>query len=325
MAIGNDFFIRSSNGHTKIRARLWRIEPNAAAGPPRGLVHVMHGLNGTVQRFDSLAQKLSDAGYVVFGQDVLGHGHSIEREEDRGYFAAEKGDDYVLSDLLMLHRQMKQAYPDLPVFVIAHSMGSFFARRMLISYPEEIDGAILMGTGGIKRSEYRIGRAYIKLVSFLHDELYRPGYLTKLGLIMMNHNFQYKSNPYAWVTTDEALLENPEARAAFQVRPTLKLYGNLNHTLGILAREENTLHMNKHCPIFIMYGELDPMSRQGRIPEQLASLYKQAGLEYVSLKVYPDARHELLSDVNKAQVEEDIQTWLEACIDLVQGNEMGEA
>lgn len=296
----------SSNGFTKIHWQMWLPEKE-----PIALVHCLHGLNNRMKHFDELAKDLVEEGYLVFGQDMLGHGRSIEREEDRGFFAAKLGDEFVLADILYLHRHILELYPGKKSVILGHSMGSFFARRILVDYPDILDAAVLLGTSSLNRREHLIGKFYLKFVSAMHEVDYRPGYLTKIGLGFLNHNFFREREPMAWVSTDENVLEErEEEEEGWQVFPTLKLYGDLNRILGYLEQKEKFLQVKARCPVLIMYGELDPLARGGKMPKLLASRYKDAGLESVSLKSYPEARHELFSDVNRHEIFSDISVWL---------------
>ena len=99
-----------------------------------------------IERYEEFASYLTDRGFLVIGNDHLGHGRSIVKKEDWGYFAEENGNEIVLQDLRRLHRKTAKRYLDLPYFILGHSMGSFLLRQYLCRYGDELDGAIIMGT-----------------------------------------------------------------------------------------------------------------------------------------------------------------------------------
>ena len=286
-ANSESFSFPSLSGKADVTARAWLPE-----GPPKAMVQLLHGLNQSMEDYESLGRFLADRGYLTYGQDILGHGKTVGEKGIPGFFAPEKGDDYVLADILTLQKDMMKAYPNLRAFMIGHSMGSFFLRRILIEYPELCQGAVLMGNGHMSRSEYRFARVLGKFLAFTHKEAYRPGIIGRFGIRVLNHTL--------WIPQDA-----PD-------HPTIELYLDLVHTLGLLRKEENVLKMNPDCPILILYGGLDPLGKFGKVGPYLASLFQQGGSQYVSLKAYPKARHELLTDPEAPGVMDDILLWLDA-------------
>lgn len=306
-----EFRFTSRNGHTKLHAMAWI--PN---GEIKAMVHLCHGLNGYIARFDSLARVLAENGFLVFGHDVLGHGLSAEFQEDLGFFGPERGDDYVLGDLLILTRYMQEMYPNKHMIFLGHSMGSYFVRRFLFTWPDEVDAAILMGTTSIRRWRYMFNKILLFFAGFMRKERFRPKHATAAALHLLNRNFQPHRSHYDWVTNDPDVVREREKDPYSNFTPTLKLYKDLNHTLGILSHDEFVLQMRKEIPLLIMFGEEDPLGKFGAEPRRLASVYKQADIEFVSLRGYSKSRHELHTDKKRTLVQHDILTWLEACIEI---------
>ena len=115
-------------------------------GQVRAVLQLSHGMVEYIDRYRPLAEYLADRGILVTGHDHLGHGASIRTKEDYGYFAEPDGNRAVLADLHAVTVLTKQLYPNLPYFLLGHSMGSFYARQYLCEYGRELDGAIIMGT-----------------------------------------------------------------------------------------------------------------------------------------------------------------------------------
>ena len=116
-------------------------------GQVRAIVQLSHGMVEFIDRNKPLAEYLAARGILVTGHDHLGHGGSIRTKADYGYFAQPDGNRAVLDDLHAMTVLTKTLYPDVPYFLLGHSMGSFYARQYLCEWGSELSGAILMGTG----------------------------------------------------------------------------------------------------------------------------------------------------------------------------------
>ena len=143
----NDFYFNSSTGKNRIHVR--RCVPD---GEVRAVVQIMHGIAEHISRYDDFMAFLASNGFVAVGTDHLGHGQSIEKPEQMGFFAEKNGWDYILKDEEILRLAMKQTYPNVPFVLFGHSMGSFMARTHIIRYPGGFDAAIISGTGIITAS-----------------------------------------------------------------------------------------------------------------------------------------------------------------------------
>ena len=127
-------------GHT-IYVQAWLPD-----GPPRAAAQIVHGIAEHVGRYEEIAQFLAAHGFLVCGEDHLGHGRTVE-DGAYGFFAPEGGWDLAVADVRRLRERMGAEHPRLPCFLLGHSMGSFLARTYLIRYPGTLTGCILSGTG----------------------------------------------------------------------------------------------------------------------------------------------------------------------------------
>ena len=114
----------------------------------RGIVQLSHGMCEYFSRYTAFAKYLCGLGFIVCGNDHIGHGASVSRTADLGFFAARDGWKYLVEDVKHLTDLMQRRYPDLPYFLLGHSMGSLIARLYLLDYGEKLSGCILIGTVG---------------------------------------------------------------------------------------------------------------------------------------------------------------------------------
>ena len=131
-----------SSGSSRLHIAVW--EPS---GERKAIMQISHGMIEYIKRYSHFANYLNQAGILVIGNDHKGHGLTAEKDEDLGYFGEEKS-AAVIEDLHEVTRYAKEQYgADVPYFLFGHSMGSFMARRYLMTYGEELTGAIICGTG----------------------------------------------------------------------------------------------------------------------------------------------------------------------------------
>lgn len=116
-------------------------------GEVRGVVQIAHGIAEHIDRYLPFMQFLAKNGFVVVGNNHLGHGKSARTPEELGIFAKRNGWEYVLADMDMLYHLTSKDYPNVPYIFFSHSMGSFLTRNYIILHPDQASLVILCGTG----------------------------------------------------------------------------------------------------------------------------------------------------------------------------------
>lgn len=160
MAICREFYFPSSDGSSRIHAAEWTPE----SGEIIGVLQIAHGVAEYGMRYAPFAEFMTEHGFVVVANDHLGHGLSAEKDAETLYFGPYNGWKHVVDDMYALRCRTKEKYPDVPYFLMGHSMGSFLTRTYLIRYPGTVDAAIIMGTGHqsprsrCRRARHRQGR-----------------------------------------------------------------------------------------------------------------------------------------------------------------------
>lgn len=138
-----EFTFLSSDGHTRLHGAQW----TPADREPIAVLQIAHGVAEHILRYDDFARYLNDRGILVAGHDHLGHGKSLPEGGTPVYFGDGSTWETVVDDIHLLHDRLREQYPDLPILLMGHSMGSFLSRSYLIRYPGTVDAAIIMGTG----------------------------------------------------------------------------------------------------------------------------------------------------------------------------------
>ena len=276
---------------------------------PKMLLQIAHGMVEHINRYEDFAKFLNENGIVVFGNDHLGHGNTAKSEEDYGYFCDENGDKNIVDDMYLLTKIAKDKYPNLPFFFLGHSMGSFLLRNYLCKYASELDGAIIMGTGDESHISLKGGLRFIKKLSRRKGWHYRSRVVDMLAFGSFNRDFGDKKGK-EWLSRDieqvEKYINDPKCNFIF----TLNAYYNLLKIMYFIGENKNLKNMPKDLPIFIVAGDNDPVGDNGKKIIHLYQKYKNLGMENVEYKLYKEYRHEILNELDREIVYNDILNWL---------------
>ena len=304
-----DFYFNSSTGKNKIHARM--CVPDAE---PRAIVQIIHGIAEYIDRYDEFMSFLADNGIIAVGTDHLGHGKSIESEEQTGFFAYDNGWDYVVRDEEVLRLAMHENYPELPIIVFGHSMGSFMARTLLIRYPDAFNAAIISGTGNQGAALVNGGLFMGNLVTGLKGAHHYSKFLNNLAFGSYNKIYDNPKTEYDWLSRDEANVQKYIDDPLCGFIPSCSLFRDMMTGVKFITNKKNLTAMNKDMPVYFMSGDMDPVGECGKGVQTAYNNFLEAGMKDVSIKLYPGGRHEMLNEINKDEVYTDILAWLDSKI-----------
>lgn len=304
-----DFYFNSSTGKNKIHARM--CVPDAE---PRAIVQIIHGIAEYIGRYDEFMSFLADNGIIAVGTDHLGHGKSIESEEQTGFFAYDNGWDYVVRDEEVLRLAMHENYPELPIIVFGHSMGSFMARTLLIRYPDAFNAAIISGTGNQGAALVNGGLFMGNLVTGLRGAHHYSKFLNNLAFGSYNKIYENPKTEYDWLSRDEANVQKYIDDPLCGFIPSCSLFRDMMTGVKFITNKKNLTAMNKDMPVYFMSGNMDPVGECGKGVQKAYNNFLDAGMKDVSIKLYPGGRHEMLNEINKDEVYADILAWLNSKI-----------
>ena len=302
----NDFYFNSSTGKNRIHVR--RCVPD---GQVRAVVQIMHGIAEHISRYDDFMAFLASNGFVAVGTDHLGHGQSIEKPEQMGFFAEKNGWDYILKDEEILRLAMKQTYPNVPFVLFGHSMGSFMARTHIIRYPGGFDAAIISGTGNQGAALVNGGLFMGNLVTALKGAHHYSKFLNNLAFGSYNKNIQSPVSENAWLSSDENNVRNYDGDEDCGFTFTLNGFRNLFTLMKEIYRPEGWALKNENLPIFFIAGEADPVIVSEKAWKESIDFLRKVGYHDVSGKLYPGLRHEILNEKQAQTIYEDILTFLQ--------------
>lgn len=300
------FEILSVDQKTAVQGYHWTCEK------PWAVLQLTHGMAEHLMRYEILAKYLNERNIAVIGHDHLGHGASVSAPKGlQGYFHDEKIKHGLVQDLYQVTQWGKKQYSDIPFFLLGHSMGSFVVRNYLYEYGEAINGAILVGTGQQPAWLARFGQRSAKLLSKIQGEQHPSKLIDQLAFGNMNRKIVNKRTDKDWLSSlseeVDAYLADPKCGFLF----TLSAYHEL-FSLIIRSQEPELLQrVPKNLPLLFLSGKEDPVGEYGKGVMKAAKTYQAAGVKQVTVKLYENARHELLNEAQKLTVFHDICKWME--------------
>lgn len=306
MVQSTTFYLPSSDGIHQLHGLIWRPE-----GTPKGVIQITHGISEYIGRYAPFASFLAEQGYVVVGHDHLGHGETANHRRELGFFADRGGWHYVLEDVRRVHLEMADRFPQLPYVLMGHSMGSFVARLYLIDYPGCLDGCILSGTGQGAAPLVGFGRGLSGLLSRVLGSRHVSKLITSLSLGAYNKQFRPNRTHADWLSRDEAAVDAYVADPLCRFVPTVSMFADMMAMIQQVGSAKRLTAMDRELPIYLFSGQCDPVGDCGKGVEKVCQLLQNAGVKDVSLKLYPEGRHEMLQETNRLEVYQDVLGWLE--------------
>lgn len=302
-----EFQYPSRDGVTQIHAIEWEPEREIHA-----VMQLCHGMVEFIDRYDAFAKYLNEHGIYVVGHDHLGHGKSVQNEEYHGYFHKTNGNEYVIGDIHKLREMTQKKYPDKPYFMLGHSMGSFLIRQYMEMYGSGLSGVIVMGTGAQPGAALFFGKLLCKVIAAFKGDDYRSTFVDNMAFGGYNKRFEPARTDKDWLTRDEkevdAYLANPWCTFRFTVNAYYHMFCGIEYA----QKKENIEKIPKDLPLYLVAGSDDPVGNFGKSVENVAKTYRECGIKDVSLKLYEKDRHEILNELDRQVVYEDILAWVEA-------------
>lgn len=277
----------------------------APEGSPRAIVQILHGMAEHIDRYERMAKALNEKGYLAAGRNHRGHGKDAE---PLGYFADKNGWDAILADAHDVSAELKKRYPGVPFILLGHSMGSFLAREYALRYGQELDGLILSGTGFYPKALCAAGR----LMARLSPKKKPAKFVDKIAFSGNNKPFAPGRTGFEWLSRDEREVDKYVADPLCGFTFTGSAFADFFGGLMALTDESRLDAMPKGLPVYFMSGDRDPVGQMGEGVRQVAEQFKNAGMQSVTVKLYPEARHELFNELNRDQVTADLTAWLDS-------------
>lgn len=279
--------------------RLWLPE-----NEPTAVIQLVHGMAEHIDRYDATARALVKAGYAVVGHNHLGHGTAARI---KGYFAEKNGWQHLIDDVHILRQRIQMHNPGTPYILLGHSMGSFVVRCYMAQYAEGLAGVILSGTGFFPKAVAMLGLSVANLVCLCGGEKKPSKLINSIAFGGSNKLFKPARTDFDWLTRDDAIVDSYVADPYCGFIFTGSAYRDFFSGLDRLTQVGK---VPSDLPVLMFSGEKDPVG-SGDGVNKVAQQLREAGVKQVDVKLYPDARHEMLNEINREEVWQDIIRWIE--------------
>ncbi len=277
-------------------------------GEKKGILQILHGMCEYKERYAPFMEYFCQNGYVVVCHDQRGHGDSVRKEADLGYFYDYTG-EAIVEDAAQLTRKIKEEYPHLRVTLFGHSMGSMVARCYLQKYDTQVDKAIVCGTP-CKNPMVGMGIFLEKCIRLFCGEYHRSATLSYLATGNGNKRFKGEGNG-AWLSQNRESIEAFHGNPKGNIRFTCNGFENLFKLLRNTYKKKRYAVKNPTLPIHFVSGGDDPVMGNEVKWLQTIDCLREVGYENVTGKLYKGLRHEIFHEAEKDKVQADLLAFME--------------
>ncbi len=278
---------------------------------PVAILQMVHGMNEHKERYTGFMEDMAKKGYITLMHDNRGHGESVKDKEDIGYFysAMDKG---MVEDTYMATKYIRKEYPNLPIILYGHSLGSLIVREYLKKHDDEIDGLIVSGCPSYM-SITPFGKSLIRVLENLHGDRYRSTFVKNLGMGNYDSPFRNENRKYAWLSTDNSVSD------AFMNDPLCEFTYTLNGFMTVLNLEtavyKDTDYQvkNESLPIMFMSGRDDPCMINEKKWNAAMEHMRKLGYKNVNGKLFDGMRHEVHNEPDRQAVYKEIDRFCTVC------------
>ena len=295
----------AADGH-RILVDCWQPEGEACA-----LIHIFHGLGEHAARYDRFAGHCVARGFSVIAHNHRRHGENCA-PDGLGHYADKAGWNKVIGDALQVQQEALQRFPEVPLILFGHSMGSYIAQSFIMRHPEHIDALALSASTWPNRTQLRMGRLLATFAAWIQGGQTKGEFLNKMGFGEFNKPFLPNRTDFDWLSRDPAEVDKYIADPLCGEPSSNQLWRDL---LGGMLEISTGRALSKipDLPILIMGGALDPVGGTRGL-NALSKAYQASGQSNVTLNIYTDGRHEMLNETNRDEVTADILEWCDTAL-----------
>lgn len=275
-----------------------------------GVFQIVHGMAEHAERYQHFAAYLTGKGFVVYAHDQRGHRKTAGSLERVGFFAHENGWHLVTDDIKQLTDIIAEQNPGLPIFLLGHSMGSLLIRTYITKYHDHLKGVILSATSGESGFMVKMGKKVSKILASIKGKEAPCKLLDQMSFGKFNQAFKPNRTRFDWLSRDNAEVDkyvnDPYCGTVFSTQ----FFNDMLSGVDYNNQPENMAKIPKDLPIYFIAGSLDPVGANGEGVKKVFSDYQKAGIKDIELKLFTEARHEILNETNKLDVYDAIINWV---------------
>jgi len=271
----------------------------------KAYLHICHGMAEHIDRYKEFAHAMVAQGFNVFSHNHRGHGDN----EILGHYANQAGWEKTIQDIKDVQNQLVEDRA-LPLFLFAHSMGSFIAQGFALRHGQDLAGLILSGTNYQNPAMFYAGRVVAKIENFRLGLSTPSQTMDKLSFASFNSHFKPNRTASDWLSRDQEQVDRYINDPLCGFACSSETWQQLLSGLIEISKRKNLKRIPSELPIYIFGGDEDPVGRMGKGIPALAKKLRQTGHDNVTTKLYKGGRHEMLNETCKEEVYTDISNWI---------------
>lgn len=276
---------------------------------PKAAVLLAHGMAEHSMRYAGFAEFLNANGIDFYCHDQRGHGKTAG--ERHGHMRKGVEWNLMMNDLFTIKKKLIDTRSDCPVFLMGHSMGSFLVRCAVQVQPNLFDGLIVSGTGDSQGLVGKAGAMLTKALCSTQGEQSPANLMQNMVFGGYNKSFASPRTQSDWLSRDEAVVDAYLADPWCGFVCSNGFFHELMQGIQMANDPKGIAKMRKNMPIYLFSGEADPVGTMGKGVKNVQNALVKAGLSDVTMKLYPEGRHEMLNELNKDEVMNEILAWIE--------------
>ncbi len=278
---------------------------------PTKLLFLIHGSVEHAKRYDEFARKLNEQGYLVIAPDHRGHGLTAKESGVFSHFGNKDGFLTAIEDLEEILDHIIETYPNLPRSIFGHSLGSFMTRKLISIRGNDFQKAIISATTWGNTLELKGGIVLSNIWAMIAGRYVPNQKYNDFLWGMLNAKVKGHKGTLDFINRDEKEVEKYIADPLNGNTMTIE-FGIQMSVAILLVREDKVFEDTpNNLKIMLASGTGDPLANKGKDIKLIAEKYKNYGVADVTVKLYKDARHEIINEINKEEVITDMITWLD--------------
>ncbi|MCP4185722.1 MAG: alpha/beta hydrolase [Hyphomicrobiales bacterium] len=309
--MSSNFQTSISNASGGAELFVYQMIASTKSDKAKGVIQINHGMAEHGARYQRFATQLSNAGYHVVVHDHRGHGKTKASDAPLGVFAEKNGLQTALDDIRHINHLVSEQYPNLPVVLFGHSMGTILGFNYCLQYPQTIAAVALWNSG------FDTGLLSVVFKLLLNIERMFKGsdvpsqLAQKMTFEDWNKKFAPNRTAFDWLSRDEAEVDKYVADPLCGFPVSIGMWLDVLAAINFGADDKNLSALPKQLPFHLQGGGDDPCSARGKAVARLAKRLEHAGLQNVSLNILPDTRHESLNELNRHEITTNFISWLD--------------
>lgn len=293
-----------SEDNLQVQTYSWAVEK------PLAIVQIAHGMMEHAGRYDYFARWMNNHQIAVYANDHIGHGLTSNSSAELGHFPLLDDWRHSINILHDLTKRIREENPDVPVFLMGHSMGSVMAQTYMILHGQDTDGYILSGPvrqSGIIAS---IGILISCTFSILFGVANRSSVLNHMVYGKFNNRIKPKRTAFDWICSEENIVDEYTASPLCGFPCSNRFYQNFFQGFKFISKIKNLKKIPPAIPVFIFAGRMDPAGKFGKDPKKVNYLLSKFARAQVQMNLYCKGRHEMLNEKNREVVYQDLLDWI---------------